>query len=75
MVIYKEDLHNMMRNIMYGARSNDLQKYCAYQKCAKQAEYSRIKTSTNDINITQRMRYSQYVSNANRVGKCTRKIE
>jgi len=59
---------------MYGARSNDLQKYCAYQNCIKQIEYSRLKTSTNDTSVTKRTRFAQYVSGANRVGKCTKKI-
>ena len=48
---------------MYGARSNDLQKYCEYQNCQKQVIYSRVKTGGNDPSINKRMQYAQYVRN------------
>ena len=63
-----------MRNIMYGANSNDLQKYCAYQRCKRQIEYNQVKTSTNDPSISSRMKFARYVSNSNRVGKCTKNL-
>lgn len=53
----------MMRNLMYGSKSNDLQKYCEYQNCQKQVVYSQVKTGGNDPSISKRMRYSQYVRN------------
>lgn len=52
----------MMRNVMYGARSNDLQKYCEYQSCQKQVLYNKLKTGGNDASISKRMRYAQTVN-------------
>ena len=53
----------MMRNVMYGANSNDLQKYCEYQNCQKQIIYSKVKTGGNDPSVSKRMKYAQYVRN------------
>ena len=52
----------MMRNVMYGAKSNDLQKYCEYQNCQKQVLYKKLKTGGNDASISCRMRYAQTVN-------------
>ena len=67
----------MMRNVMYGARSNDLQKYCEYQNCQKQVLYKKLKTGGNDASISKRMRYAQYVHIAvsGASGMCTKVLE
>jgi hypothetical protein len=61
---------------MYGTRSNDLQKYCEQQKCQKQVQYNKIKTSTNDVTINCRMKYAQYVNAAtgSSGGTCTKEL-
>jgi len=43
------------------SKTNDIEKYCAYSKACKKAEYAKLKTATNDPNISQKMRYSQYL--------------
>lgn len=48
-----------MRGIMQ--QTNNLDKYCAYANCARQVEYTKLKTSTNDTSISQKMRYAQYL--------------
>ena len=65
----------MMRNIMYGARSNDLEKYCNYKNCEKKVLYNNLKTSTNYVTTNCRMRYSQYITTKSRVGKCTKLLD
>ena len=64
-----------MTKIMYGAKSNDLQKYCEWANCQKQVTYNRLKTSSNDPSVSKRMRYSQYVNSASSVGKCTKILD
>ena len=49
----------MMRNVMYN--TNDINKYCAYAKCQKSIEYSKLKTASNDPSISQKMKYANYV--------------
>ena len=68
----------MMRSIMYGAKSNDLEKYCQYQNCQKQVQYNQLKTGRNDVSITCRMKYSKYVKTAFKVGgtgMCTKLLQ
>jgi hypothetical protein len=67
----------MMRNVMYGAKSNDLQKYCAYQNCQKQVLYKKLKTGGNDVSISRRMRYAQTVNIAvsGATGMCTKVLD
>ena len=67
----------MMRNVMYGAKSNDLQKYCEYQNCQKQVLYNKLKTGGNDASISKRMRYAQYVNIAvsGGSGMCTKLLD
>ena len=67
----------MMQNVMYGARCNDLQKYCAYQNCQKQVLYKKLKTGGNDVSISRRMRYSQTVNIAvsGASGMCTKVLD
>jgi len=65
-----------MKSIMYGAsKSNDLEKYCAYQKCQKSVSYNQLKTSTNDPSISCRMRQAQYIKSVSNVGKCTKLLD
>ena len=49
-----------MRSIMYN--SNDINKYCAYANCQRKIDYVKINTSTNTPNQSQKMKYSQYIS-------------
>jgi len=58
---------------MYGgnSKSNDLDKYCAYQNCQKQVQYNKLKTGVNDPSITRRMKFARRINDANRIGKCT----
>ena len=66
----------MMKSIMYGAsKSNDLEKYCAYQKCQKNVGYNKLKTSTNDPSVSCRMRQAQYIKSVSTVGKCTKLLD
>ena len=59
-----------MKSIMYGeSKSNDLEKYCAYQKCQKNVEYNKLKTGMNDPSISCRMRQAQYIRQG-RLTKC-----
>ena len=63
----------MMRNIIYGGKSNDLQKYCKWANCQKQIEYNELKTGENDPSISQKMKYARYVRGP--VGKCSKILE
>ena len=68
----------MMRSIMYGANSNNLEKYCQYQNCQKQVIYNKLNTSSNNVSITRRMKYSRYVKTAFAVGgtgMCTKFLQ
>jgi hypothetical protein len=67
----------MMKNILYGgaSKSNDLEKYCAYQKCQKNVLYNNLKTSTNDTSMSCRMRQAQYIKSASTVGKCNKLLD
>lgn len=62
-----------MRNIMYGSKSNDLEKYCAYANCQKQVTYNKLKTGSNDPSISQKVRYAKYVRGP--TGKCTMTLD
>lgn len=72
-----ELVFKMMRSVMYGAKSNDLQKYCEYQNCQKRVLYNKLKTGGNDASISSRMKYSQYVNNAvsGASGMCTKTLD
>jgi len=59
----------MMRSIMYGAKSNDLEKYCEYANCQKRVTYNNLKTGANDPSISQKALYAKYVRGP--TGKCT----
>ena len=58
---------------MLWSKSNDLQKYCAFQNCQKQVVYSQVKTGGNDPTISQKMKYARYVRGP--VGKCTKSLD
>ena len=53
----------MMQAIM--RRTNDIEKYCTLAKCNQQVEYNKIKTANNNPNISQKMRYSEYLRQSN----------
>jgi len=46
-------------------RTNNIDKYCSLAKCNQQVEYNKLKTSTNNPNISQKMRYSEYLKQHN----------
>jgi len=46
-------------------RTNDIDKYCSLAKCNNQVAYNQLKTSTNNPNISQKMRYSEYLRQHN----------
>ena len=48
-----------MQNIM--ARTNNIEKYCACSRALRSTEYAKLKTATNDPNVSQKIRYSQYL--------------
>jgi hypothetical protein len=61
---------------MYGAsKSNNLDKYCDYQKCKKNVGYNKINTSTNSVTISCRMRQAQYIKSVSTVGKCNKLLD
>ena len=53
----------MMQTIM--RRTNDIDKYCSLAKCERQVAYNQLKTSTNNPNISKKMRYSEYLRQHN----------